>query len=93
MPPFLDQRVLERIRAEYLEMPGMKLTADQLRRLCGIEPTTCKLALDALVKTGFLCLRHDATYVRPTEGAVSLSRSQKTPLKAAPFPTTSLRAS
>ncbi len=42
MPILLDQRVLERIRAEYLEMPGLKLTADQLQRLCGIEQTICK---------------------------------------------------
>ena len=68
MPVFLDQRVLQRIRAEYLEMPGMKLTAGQLQRFCGIEQTVCKPILDALVKTGFRCLRHDGTYVRLTEG-------------------------
>ena len=33
----LDQRVLERLRGEYLEMPGMKLTIEQVQRLCGIE--------------------------------------------------------
>src|SRR5258707_998084 len=31
----LDQSVLERLRGEYLEMPGMKLSIDQIRRLCG----------------------------------------------------------
>ena len=66
---FLDQRVLERLRAEYLEMPGMKLTIDQVQRLCGIEQTMCKLVLDALVKTRFLCLKSDGTYVRLTEGS------------------------
>jgi len=93
MAVFLDQRTLERIRAEYLEMPGMKLTANQVQRLCGIEQAVCQPILDALVKTEFLRLRHDGTYVRLTEGGVSQPRSQKTPLKAALFPTTSRRAS
>jgi len=30
MTTFLDQRELERIRAEYLEMPGMKLRIEQV---------------------------------------------------------------
>jgi hypothetical protein len=29
MNTFLDQRLLERLRAEFLEMPGMKLTIEQ----------------------------------------------------------------
>lgn len=30
--------LLERIRAEYLEMPGMSLRLEQVARLCDIEP-------------------------------------------------------
>ena len=93
MPVFLDQRLLERIRAEYLEMPGMQLTANQLQRFCGIEQRVCKPILNALVKTGFLLLRHDGTYVRLTEGRLSLPRSRKTPLKATLLPRASRRAS
>jgi hypothetical protein len=74
MNTFLDQRVLERLRAEYLEMPGMKLTIEQVQRLCGIEPTMCKLVLEALVKANFLSLKSDATYVRLTEGGSTLPR-------------------
>jgi DNA-binding NarL/FixJ family response regulator len=33
MNTFLDQRVLERLRAEYLEMPGLKLRIEQVQRL------------------------------------------------------------
>jgi hypothetical protein len=36
MNTFVDQRVLERLRAEYLEMPGLKLRIEQVQRLCGI---------------------------------------------------------
>ena len=36
-----SQRVLERLRAEYLEMPGLKLRSEQVQGPCGIEPTMC----------------------------------------------------
>ena len=29
--------LLTRIRAEYLEMPGLRLTSEQAQRLCGAE--------------------------------------------------------
>jgi hypothetical protein len=56
--------ILERIRAEYVEMPGMSLRLDQLARLCGIEASVCKRALDALIEIKFLCLRGDGAYAR-----------------------------
>ena len=90
MNTFLDHRVLERLRAEYLEMPGMKLRREQVQRLCGIEQTMCILVLDALVKTGFLCLKSDGTYVR-TEG--SSPRPVKARMTATPILMTSRRAS
>ena len=90
---FLDQRVLQRVRAEYLEMPGMKLTIEQIQRLCGIEPRICKPVLDALVKVSFLRLNPDGTYVRSTEGSASLPPPAKAALKSRPFVTTSRRAS
>ena len=77
MKAFLDQRVLERLRAKYLEMPGMKLRIEQVQRLCGIEHQMCKLVLDALVEASFLCLKSDGTYVRLTESSSSLPRPAK----------------
>ena len=41
------------------EMPGLRLTLDQIQRLCGIERTVCKMALDMLVETNFLCVKPD----------------------------------
>lgn len=90
---FLDQRVLERLRAEYLEMPGLKLTIEQVQRLCGIDPRMCQPLLDALVKARFLRLNSDGTYVRLTEGSASLPPPAKAALKSRPFVTTSRRAS
>jgi hypothetical protein len=59
----LDE-VVGRVRAEYLEMPGMKLTAPQVQRLCGVEPDTCKTVLDAMVNAKFLCVEADGSYAR-----------------------------
>jgi hypothetical protein len=64
------QAILERLRAEFLEMPGLRLTADQVHRLCGVERKTCRAVLDALVDEKFLCAKADGTYARLTEGDV-----------------------
>jgi hypothetical protein len=60
--------VLSRLRAEFLEMPGMRLTPDQVQRLCGVERALCRLALDALVASKFLCVKADGHYARVTDG-------------------------
>jgi hypothetical protein len=62
------QATLRRIRAEYLEMPGMRLTVQQVERLFGIERPLCKAVLDALVDTDFLCVNANGTYARLTDG-------------------------
>ena len=74
---FLDRRVLERIRAEYLEMLGMKLTIEQVQRLCGVEQVMCTLVLDALVRSNSLWVNADGTYARLTEGRISSARQAK----------------
>jgi len=54
-----DRELLDRIRAEYLEMPGMRLTLKQVQRLCGVDGLTCQIVLDSLVEVKFLCLKSD----------------------------------
>lgn len=63
--------LLKRIRAEFLEMPGLRLTLEQAQRLCGIERGLCKMVLDTLVADKFLCVKSDGAYARLTEGASS----------------------
>jgi hypothetical protein len=46
--------VLARIEGEYREMPGLRLTESQARRLWNLDESTCRLALKALVDAGFL---------------------------------------
>jgi hypothetical protein len=65
-----DYTLLVRIRAEYLEMPGLRLTLEQVRRLCGIEQALCRTLLDALVDEKFLCVKSDGAYARLTDGHV-----------------------
>ena len=51
----------ERIRAEYVEMPGMALTPVQLQRLSGVDVPLCQVVLDDLTRA---CLRPDGCYAR-----------------------------
>lgn len=71
------QQLLERLRAEFLEMPGLRLTREQIRRFCGLEPSACSAALKTLVEEQFLCAKPDGTYARMTEGEVAHSRPAK----------------
>jgi len=43
-----------RVRAEYREMPGLSLTADQASRLLGIDRPVCEKVLQGLVSDGAL---------------------------------------
>jgi hypothetical protein len=60
--------MLKRIRAEYLEMPGLRLILEQARRLCGVERALCQMVLDALVDEKFLSVKADGAYARVTDG-------------------------
>lgn len=65
------QSGLERIRAEYQEMPGLRLTPDQVARLCGVERSSCEQLLEALVDTRYLERSTDGRYARPAETRAS----------------------
>jgi hypothetical protein len=65
------QDITARVRAEYLEMPGLRLNAEQVQRLCGIERTMCLTVLETLVDAKFLCVKADGQYARLTEGLFS----------------------
>jgi hypothetical protein len=43
-----------RIRSEFLEMPGLRFTVEQVQRLCGVEGIACQTILDELVETNVL---------------------------------------
>ena len=62
------QQAFERIRAEFDEMPGMRVTPDQLGRLAGVDSSICRRVLDDLVRAGFLCPSMSGTYARVSDG-------------------------
>lgn len=65
------EEAFERIRAEFLEMPGMRLTARQLERLSGVDQAVCRSVLDDLTRAGFLSRRTDGSYGKSTGDSVS----------------------
>jgi hypothetical protein len=76
------QDVIERVRSEYLEMPGMRLTPQQLQRLCGIGPSLCDAVLESMVKSRFLAPRPDGTYVRASDGVPQPRMAKASPRPA-----------
>ena len=76
--------LLTRIRGEYLEMPGLRLTFEQAQRLFGVDPTLCKKLLDALVEAKFLCVKPGGAYARLIDsGDIPRPRPVKAHLRAA----------
>lgn len=49
-----DPAIIDSVRSEYLEMPGLSLTLAQAARLWQLEESDCEAALTYLVVTGFL---------------------------------------
>ena len=62
MPPAELSEWLARIRAEYLEMPGLELTAPQMWRLWRLDKKTCEAIVKTLVQDGFLIANGHGAY-------------------------------
>lgn len=56
-------RLLSLIRSEYLEMPGLCLTAAQAQRLWHLDQDTCHSALSELVENKFLKRSNSGHYL------------------------------
>jgi len=60
-----DGQLLERrIRGEYREMPGLRLSPRQAARLWSIDCDVCEQVMDALVRSGFLRRDRNGMYAR-----------------------------
>jgi hypothetical protein len=62
-----DSDVIARVRGEFREMPGMRLTFDQAVRLWALDRRTCETVLDRLVTVGYL-VRDDRGHYRKAHG-------------------------
>jgi len=56
--------IVERVRAEFVEMPGLELTLPQAVRLWGLGADDCRHVLDSLADAGFLRWTARRTVVR-----------------------------
>jgi hypothetical protein len=57
-------RLLRRVRGEFREMPGLRLSVAQARRLWNVDDHVCSTVLDDLVADGFLRRTDQGIYVR-----------------------------
>jgi hypothetical protein len=58
------EQALRRARADYKEMPGLRLTAAQASRLWALDAPLCATVLSQLVEQGFLTRAANAAFVR-----------------------------
>jgi hypothetical protein len=63
--------ILCRIRAEYWEVPGLKLTPAQAQRLLGLDPGSCDKVLVDLVADGFMLRTRDGAFVLRDRSSVA----------------------
>ena len=56
--------LVSRVRAEFLEMPGLRLTLKQATRLWGMDDSVCRTVVDSLVEASFLRRAEGGTFVR-----------------------------
>lgn len=61
--------VIDRVRAEFVEMPGLELTLPQAVRLWNLGFDDCRHVLDSLADAGFLRWTPRRTVVRTGAGA------------------------
>jgi len=67
MPLSSFDSLVARVRGEYCEMPGLRLTVPQACRLWGVDVSTCEMLFEQLIREGFLYKTADRAYVaQPT---------------------------
>ena len=47
-------QLVDRVRSEFLEMPGLRLTLPQAARLWGLDLRSCEAVVEALIRSAFL---------------------------------------
>jgi len=67
---FVVDDILNRIRSEYAEMPGLSVTLPQAARLWSLDTETCAQVLHVLVAGQFLRCTPAGLYVRGDRRAV-----------------------
>jgi hypothetical protein len=55
--------LLQRIQGEFLEMPGLRLTEPQARRLWNLDASLCSTVVSVLLDGGFLFKTGDGSFM------------------------------
>ena len=63
------ESLVARIRGEYREMPGLRLTIAQACRLWQVDVSTCETVLQQLVREAFLYKTNSGAYIAVSETA------------------------
>jgi hypothetical protein len=69
--------LLQRIRSEFAEMPGLRLTEPQARRLWGLDRAACEQILTSLLEARYLFRTRDGAYMR-IDGGVPVRAELRT---------------
>jgi hypothetical protein len=56
--------LLNRVRSEFIEMPGLRLKIEQAQRLWNLDRAICEVVLSSLVEAKFLRQYADSGYSR-----------------------------
>jgi len=62
-------RLVDRVRSEFIEMPGLQLTLPQAARLWGLDQNASRRVIDALVERSFLRWTPRGTVIRVDRAA------------------------
>ena len=65
----VPEDVVSRVRGEFLEMPGLRLTRQQALKLWRLDESLCDAALGALVEARFLARTRDGAFIRDDGGS------------------------
>lgn len=74
MSPGEFRAAVARVRAEFMEMPGLRLTPSQAARLMGVDQATSDVVIEVLVQEQFL-RRTSAGLVGRVEDSTGLAPS------------------
>jgi hypothetical protein len=58
--------LMNRVRSEFTEMPGLRLRVDQAQRLWNMDRSSCEILLSSLVEAKFLRRYSDDAYGLPS---------------------------
>ena len=72
------EEMLLRVQGEFLEMPGLRVTEAQARRLWGLDADCCGAVLRELVLANFLFRTHNGAFMR-VEHATPMKASLRVP--------------